>query len=60
MHAILDFLKNLHDSGHLQQMVRTGGVPLIALIVFAETGLLVGFSCRATRCCSWPESPPQR
>jgi membrane-associated protein len=43
MHAIFDFLKNLHDSGHLQEMVRTGGVPLIALIVFAETGLLVGF-----------------
>jgi membrane-associated protein len=43
MHAIIDFLKNLHDSGHLQDMVRTGGIPLIALIVFAETGLLVGF-----------------
>jgi membrane-associated protein len=43
MHAIFDFLKNLHDSGHLQAMVRAGGVPLIALIVFAETGLLVGF-----------------
>ena len=43
MHAIFDFFKNLHDSGHLQEMVRAGGVPLIALIVFAETGLLVGF-----------------
>jgi len=43
MHAIFDFLKNLHDSGHLQELVRSGGVPLIALIVFAETGLLVGF-----------------
>jgi len=43
MHAIIEFLKNLHDSGHLQVMVREGGVPLIALIVFAETGLLVGF-----------------
>lgn len=43
MHDILDFLKNLHDSGHLQIMVRSGGVWLIALIVFAETGLLVGF-----------------
>jgi membrane-associated protein len=43
MHSIIDFLKNLHDSGHLQEMVRSGGVPLIALIVFAETGLLVGF-----------------
>jgi membrane-associated protein len=43
MHAIFDFFKNLHDSGHLQEMVRAGGVPLIAMIVFAETGLLVGF-----------------
>ncbi len=43
MHAILDFIKNLHDSGHLQALVRQGGIPLIALIVFAETGLLVGF-----------------
>jgi membrane-associated protein len=43
MHAIIDFFKNLHDSGHLQEMVRAGGVPLIAAIVFAETGLLVGF-----------------
>jgi membrane-associated protein len=43
MHALFDFIKNLHDSGHLQQMVHQGGIPLIALIVFAETGLLVGF-----------------
>ncbi len=43
MHAILDFLKNLHDSGYLQQMVHAHGIPFIALIVFAETGLLVGF-----------------
>ena len=43
MHAIFEFLKNLHDSGHLQEMVRAGGIPVIAAIVFAETGLLVGF-----------------
>jgi membrane-associated protein len=43
MHAIFDFLKNLHDSGHLQVMVRAGGIPLVAAIVFSETGLLVGF-----------------
>ncbi|MCE0484422.1 MAG: VTT domain-containing protein [Methylacidiphilales bacterium] len=43
MHAIFEFLKNLHDSGHLQEMVRAGGIPLVAAIVFAETGLLVGF-----------------
>jgi membrane-associated protein len=43
MHSVLDFIKNLHDSGHLQELVHQGGIPLIALIVFAETGLLVGF-----------------
>jgi membrane-associated protein len=43
MHALIEFIKNLHDSGHLQVLVRQGGLPLIALIVFAETGLLVGF-----------------
>jgi membrane-associated protein len=43
MHAIFDFLKQLHSSGYLEHLVHTGGIPLIALIVFAETGLLVGF-----------------
>jgi membrane-associated protein len=43
MHSIIDFLKNLHDSGHLQALIHQGGIPLIALIVFAETGLLIGF-----------------
>jgi membrane-associated protein len=43
MHAIFEFLKNLHDSGHLQALVRSGGIPVVAMIVFAETGLLVGF-----------------
>lgn len=43
MHAILTFIKNLHESGHLQEMIRHGGIPIMALIVFAETGLLVGF-----------------
>lgn len=43
MHSIIDFFKNLHDSGHLQVLVQSGGIPLIAMIVFAETGLLVGF-----------------
>ena len=42
-HSIFEFLKNLHDSGHLQALVRSGGIPVIAMIVFAETGLLVGF-----------------
>src|ERR1700677_5111755 len=43
MNAIIDFLKHLHDSEYLQTLAQTGGIPPIALIVFAETGLLVGF-----------------
>jgi len=43
MHSIIDFLKHLHDSGFLQHMVQTGGIPIVALIIFAETGLLIGF-----------------
>ena len=43
MHAIFDFLRHLHSSGYLEHLVHSGGIPLIAAIVFAETGLLVGF-----------------
>lgn len=43
MHSIIDFLKHLHDSVFLQHLVQTGGIPVVALIIFAETGLLVGF-----------------
>ena len=40
---VLDFIRNLYNSGYLQQMIHAHGIPLLALIVFAETGLLVGF-----------------
>jgi membrane-associated protein len=43
MHAIIEFIRNLYDSGYVQQMIHAHGIPLLALIVFAETGLLVGF-----------------
>jgi membrane-associated protein len=43
MHAIIEFLRNLYNSGYMEHLVHQGGVPLIAAIVFAETGLLVGF-----------------
>ena len=43
MHDLIDFLKNLYNSGYMEHLVHTGGIPLIAAIVFAETGLLVGF-----------------
>src|SRR5271155_5241298 len=43
MHSIIDFIKNLYDPVYMQGLVHSRGVPLIAAIVFAETGLLVGF-----------------
>ena len=43
MHDILQFIKNLYDPVYMQGLIHSGGVPLIAAIVFAETGLLVGF-----------------
>jgi membrane-associated protein len=43
MHDILQFIKNLYDPVYMQGLIHSGGVPLVAAIVFAETGLLVGF-----------------
>jgi membrane-associated protein len=43
MHSIIDFLKNLYDPTYIQGLIHSGGIPVIAAIVFAETGLLVGF-----------------
>ncbi len=43
MHSLIDFIKDLYDPVYMQGLIHQGGVPLIALIVFAETGLLVGF-----------------
>ena len=43
MHSILEFVKNLYDPVYMQGLIHSGGVPLIAAIVFAETGLLFGF-----------------
>ena len=39
----LQFIKNLYDPTYMQGLIHSGGVPLVAAIVFAETGLLVGF-----------------
>jgi membrane-associated protein len=40
MHALLDLFHRIYD---VQGLVRIGGLLLIAGVVFAETGLLVGF-----------------
>jgi membrane-associated protein len=43
MEHVFEFLKNLHSSEGIIGLIRTGGLALIAFIIFAETGLLVGF-----------------
>jgi membrane-associated protein len=43
MHSILQFIKDLYDPAYMQGLMHSGGVPLVAAIVFAETGLLFGF-----------------
>lgn len=43
MNSIIQFIKNLYDPTYMEGLIHSGGVPLIAAIVFAETGLLFGF-----------------
>lgn len=39
----MDFLHKLHDPEGLKSLIATGGYVLLFAIIFAETGLLVGF-----------------
>ncbi len=43
MHDFVDFFRNLLRSEHQQQLIAQFGYPLLAAIIFSETGLLVGF-----------------
>ncbi len=43
MHAITDFFHTFSSTEGLQQLVSSGGMIALALIIFAENGLLVGF-----------------
>jgi membrane-associated protein len=43
MHSLFQYIKDLYDPVYMQGLIHQGGVPVVALIVFAETGLLVGF-----------------
>ncbi len=43
MDSIYHFLTELHSSGGIEQLIRSGGLGLIMFIIFAETGLLAGF-----------------
>lgn len=41
--SLLDFARSLHSTDGLRHIVQSGGTFALLLIVFAETGLLVGF-----------------
>ena len=43
MDAISQFFHSLFSSDGLRQIVTNGGIPLLCLIIFSETGLLIGF-----------------
>jgi membrane-associated protein len=43
MTEILDWIKSLHSAEGISSLISTGGLIAIVAIVFAETGLLVGF-----------------
>jgi membrane-associated protein len=43
MDSILDFLRNLHTAEGITNLIQAGGLIGLIAIVFAETGLLVGF-----------------
>jgi membrane-associated protein len=41
--AVLEFLRSLYSTEGLIALIQTGGLLALIAIVFAETGLLVGF-----------------
>ncbi len=43
MQSILEFIKTLHSTQGIEQIIAAGGLFVLIGIVFAETGMLVGF-----------------
>jgi len=43
MESILSFVKTLHSTQGIEQIIAAGGLAVLIAIVFAETGLLAGF-----------------
>lgn len=43
LETLLHFLRSLYDPEGLKELIRSGGAPLICVIVFIETGFFVGF-----------------
>ncbi len=43
MESVIEFLKSLYQPDKLIELIRSGGYVVLAAIVFAETGLFIGF-----------------
>ncbi len=43
LESILHFLHSLYTTDGLRELIRSGGAPLVCIIVFIETGFFVGF-----------------
>lgn len=43
METILEFLTSLHQPDKLIELIQSGGYLVLAMIIFAETGLFIGF-----------------
>lgn len=43
LESILHFFRSLYDPEGLKELIRSGGAPLVCMIVFVETGFFVGF-----------------
>lgn len=43
LQSILHFLHSLYSTDGLRELIRSGGAPLVCIIVFIETGFFVGF-----------------
>jgi membrane-associated protein len=43
LESIVHFLRSLYDPEGLKELIRSGGAPLVCVIVFVETGFFVGF-----------------
>lgn len=43
MESVIEFLKSLYQPDKLTELIRSGGYVVLAAIVFAETGLFIGF-----------------
>lgn len=57
MNQLIEFFQYLLNS---EEIIRTGGLVLITLIIFVENGIFFGFFYPATTSCFWRAYLPVR